>query len=162
MSFICHIHNYTEYNEEWNVFSAFNPSKRTHLEQRAANCAAPGEQSWTSCRSRDSNPQPWVTSGFKSNALSIRPRLPEQRYSTFTRGIDAWWRACLKLGADATVIVSTANHISFLLLHECDWLAPAPGYMYTDDLFGWRLHWHLQSWKVFHLCNEQRQWQFVI
>ncbi len=30
-----------------------------------------------SCRSRDSNPQPWVTSGFKSNALSIRPRLPQ-------------------------------------------------------------------------------------
>ncbi len=27
MSFICHIHNYTEYNEELNVFSAFNPSK---------------------------------------------------------------------------------------------------------------------------------------
>ncbi len=69
----CHIHNYTEYNEEWNVFSAFNPSKCTHLEQWAADCAAPGEQSWTSCRSRDSNPQPWVTSGFKSNALSIRP-----------------------------------------------------------------------------------------
>ncbi len=65
--------NYTEYNEEWNVFSAFNPSKCTHLEQWAADCAAPGEQSWTSCRSRDSNPQPWVTSGFKSNALSIRP-----------------------------------------------------------------------------------------
>ncbi len=72
MSFICHIHNYTEYNEEWNVFPAFNPS----LEQWAANYAAPGEQSWTSCQSRDSNPQPWVTSGFKSNALSIRPRLP--------------------------------------------------------------------------------------
>ncbi len=30
MSFICHIHNYTEYNEEGNVFSAFNPSKCTH------------------------------------------------------------------------------------------------------------------------------------
>ncbi len=30
----------------------------------------------TSCQRRDSNPQPWVTSGFKSNALSIRPRLP--------------------------------------------------------------------------------------
>ncbi len=26
----------------------------------------------TSSRSRDSNPQTWVTSGFKSNALSIR------------------------------------------------------------------------------------------
>ncbi len=73
MSFICHIHNYTEYNEEWNVFSAFNPSKCTHLEQWAADCAASGEQSWTFCRSRDSNPQPWVTSGFKSNALSTRP-----------------------------------------------------------------------------------------
>ncbi len=33
----------------------------------------PREQSWTSCRSQDSNPQPWVTSGFKPNALSIRP-----------------------------------------------------------------------------------------
>ncbi len=43
------------------------------LEQWAADCAAPGEQSWTSCRSRDSNPLPWVTSGFKSNALSIWP-----------------------------------------------------------------------------------------
>ncbi len=79
MSFICHIHNYTEYNEEWNVFSAFNPSKCTHLEQWAADCAVPGEQSWTSCRSRDSNPQPWVTSGFKSNALSIRPTTAHQR-----------------------------------------------------------------------------------
>ncbi len=55
------------------MFSAFNPSKCTHLEQWAADCAAPGEQSWTSCRSWDSSPQPWVTSGFKSNALSIRP-----------------------------------------------------------------------------------------
>ncbi len=69
MSFICHIHNYTEYNEEWNVFSALNPSKCTHLEQWAADCAAPGEQSWTSCQSQDSNPQPWVSLGFKSDAL---------------------------------------------------------------------------------------------
>ncbi len=80
MSFICHIHNYTEYNEEWNVFSAFNPSKCTHLEQWAADCAAPGEQSWTSCWSRDSNPQPWVTSGFKSNALSIRPTTAQMTF----------------------------------------------------------------------------------
>ncbi len=29
-AFICHIHNYTEYNQQWNVFSAFNPSKYTH------------------------------------------------------------------------------------------------------------------------------------
>ncbi len=50
----------------------------THLEQWAADCAAPREQSWTSCWSRDSNPQPWVTSGFKSNALSIRPTTARQ------------------------------------------------------------------------------------
>ncbi len=30
MSFICHIHNYTEYNEEWNVFSHLtHPSVHT-------------------------------------------------------------------------------------------------------------------------------------
>ncbi len=54
------------------MFSVFNPSKCTHLEQWAADCAAPGEQSWTSCRSRDSNPQPWVTSGFKSNDSYVK------------------------------------------------------------------------------------------
>ncbi len=99
MSFICHIHNYTEYNEEWNVFSAFNPSKCTHLEQWAADCAAPGEQSWTACRSRDSNPQPWVTSGFKSNALSIRPTTAPlgQRSFTHCRGTDICCRTSSEL-----------------------------------------------------------------
>ncbi len=86
MSFICHIHNYTECNEEWNVFSAFNPSKWS---SRQPTLQRPGS-SWgfgalpkgltsdvdTSCQSRDSNPQPWVTSGFKSNALSIRRAHP--------------------------------------------------------------------------------------
>ncbi len=54
----------------------------THLEQWAADCAAPGEQSWTSCRSQDSKPQPWVTSGFKYNALSIRPMTAAIRPTT--------------------------------------------------------------------------------
>ncbi len=48
----------------------------------------------TSCQSRNSNPQPWVISGFKSNALSIRPRL-------YSRGIDPfllrdYWKIWLK------------------------------------------------------------------
>ncbi len=90
MSFICHIHNYTEYNEEWNVFSAFNPSKHTHTRSSGQLMLRRPGSSWgvsallkgltsvvdTSCQSRDSNPQPWVTVGFKSNALSIRPQLP--------------------------------------------------------------------------------------
>ncbi len=85
MSFICHIHNYTVYNDQWNVFSAFNPSKWS---SGLLTVQRPGS-SWgfgallkgltsvmnTSCWSRDSNPQPWVTSGFKSNALSIRPNI---------------------------------------------------------------------------------------
>ncbi len=60
------------------MFSAFNPSKCTHLEQWAADCAAPGEQSWTSCQSRDSNPQPWVTSGRISSPTlyPLGQRLP--------------------------------------------------------------------------------------
>ncbi len=65
--------------------------------QWAADCAAPGEQSWTSCRSRDSNRQPWVTSGFKSNALSTRPRLPEIREGNIIlhyciTATSRWWR----------------------------------------------------------------------
>ncbi len=66
------------------MFSAFNPSKWSSGQPTLRR---PGS-SWgfgallkgltsvvdTSCRSRDSNPQPRVTPGFKSNALSIRPR----------------------------------------------------------------------------------------
>ncbi len=86
MSFICHIHNYTEYNEEWNLFSAFNPSKWSSGQstlQRPGSSLGFGALLKgltsvvdTSCQSWDSNPQPWVTLGFKSNALTIRPRLP--------------------------------------------------------------------------------------
>ncbi len=99
MSFIWHIHNYTEYNEEWNVFSAFNPSKCTHTWRSGQPTLRRPGSSWgfgslpkgltsvvdTSCQSRDSNPQLWVTSGFKSNGLSIRPRTaPMEVYLFFT------------------------------------------------------------------------------
>ncbi len=57
MSFICHIHNYTEYNEQWDVFSAFNPSK---LEQWAADCAAPREQFGVSVPCSRVSPQSWT------------------------------------------------------------------------------------------------------
>ncbi len=88
MSFICHIHNYTEYNQQWNVFSAFNPSKHTHthLEQWAADIAMPREQLGVRCLAQGSHlsrgqflPEPRfepITSGNKSNALSTSPRLP--------------------------------------------------------------------------------------
>ncbi len=71
------------------IQSIMSEMRSLHLTHPSADIAAPGN-SWgfgalpkgltsvvdTSCQSRDSNPQPWVTSGFKSNALSIRPWLP--------------------------------------------------------------------------------------
>ncbi len=117
MSFICHIHNYTDYNQLWNVFPAFGWVKcrehisllvilciivyvtniahlslififiiilqvHTHLEQWAADTAAPGEQLEVRCLAQGSHlsrgpflPEPRfepTTSGYKSNTLSIR------------------------------------------------------------------------------------------
>ncbi len=61
---------------------SFNPSKCTHLEQWAADTAAPGEQSGVRCLAQGSHlsrgkflPEPRfepTTSGYKSDALSIR------------------------------------------------------------------------------------------
>ncbi len=83
MSFICHIHNYTEYNQQWNVciISSGQLTLRRPGSSRGFGALLKGLTSVvdTSCQSRDSNPQPRVTSGFKSNALSIRPRLPSWR-----------------------------------------------------------------------------------
>ncbi len=64
------------------MFSVFNPSKCTHLEQWAADTAAPGEQSGVQCLAQGSHLsrgqflpelrfEP-TTSGYKSNARSIR------------------------------------------------------------------------------------------
>ncbi len=74
--FSCHIQNYTEYNQQWNVFSAFNTSKCTHTWSSGQPTQRRPRSSWgfgallkgltsvmdNSCRSRDSNPQPRVPS----------------------------------------------------------------------------------------------------
>ncbi len=72
--FICHIHNHTEYNQQWNVFSAFNPSiksAQTHLEQWVADTAAPGEQLGVRCLAQESH-------------LSRGQFLPEPRFKPTT------------------------------------------------------------------------------
>ncbi len=75
-SFIGHIHNYTEYNQQRNVCSAFNPSKRTHTWSSGQPTLRHPGSSWgfgallkgltsvvdNSCQSRDSNPKPRDTS----------------------------------------------------------------------------------------------------
>ncbi len=95
MRFICHIHNYTEYKQQWNVFSAFNPSKCTHLEQWAADAAAPGEQLGVRCLAQGSHLsrgqfllrfEP-TTSGYKSDALSIRPRLSPRSSKSYCHSV---------------------------------------------------------------------------
>ncbi len=86
MSFICHIHNYTVYNQQWNVFSAFNPSKCTHTWSSGQPTQRRPGSSWgfgallkgltsvedNSCQSRHSNPQPRVTS---ATLYPLEPRL---------------------------------------------------------------------------------------
>ncbi len=71
----------------------------THPSVHTWSSAAPGEQSWISCRSRDSNPQPWVTSGFKSNALSIRP--------TTARCNGGWQTDASKIRVDVNLTLTT-------------------------------------------------------
>ncbi len=104
--FICHIHNYTEYNQQWNVFSAFtqvNPSAHTWSSGQLM-LLLPGS-SWgfgallkgltsvvdNSCRSRDSNLQPWVTS---PTLYPLQLRLPLLQIKLLlynTRGGDDFW-----------------------------------------------------------------------
>ncbi len=73
--FFCHIHNYTEYNQQWNVFSAFNHPNAHTWSSGQLTLRLPGS-SWgfrallkgltsvvdNSCQSQDSNQQPRVTS----------------------------------------------------------------------------------------------------
>ncbi len=87
MSFICHIYIYTEYNQRWNTFSAFNPSKWKHTRSSGQPTLRRPGSSWGSgalfkgltsvvdnpCRSRDLNPRPRVTS---PTLYPLEPRLP--------------------------------------------------------------------------------------
>ncbi len=75
MSFICHIHNYTEYNEEWNVFSVFNPSKSTHTLGAVGrwHCGARGAVGGSVPCSRVS-PQSWTLpagAGIRTHNLGL-------------------------------------------------------------------------------------------
>ncbi len=87
MSFICHIHNYTQYKQQWNVFSTFALYKYTHTWSSGQPTLRRPGSSWgfsallkgltsvvdNSCWSRDSNPQPRVTS---LTLYPLEPRLP--------------------------------------------------------------------------------------
>ncbi len=88
-SYLCSFYKYKQIKLRWALFVTYTIIQSImrsemcslHLTHPSAHTwssgqptmQSPGEQSWTFCRSRDSNPQPWVTSGFKSNALSTRP-----------------------------------------------------------------------------------------
>ncbi len=93
--FICHIHNYTEYNQEWNVFSAFNPSKYTHTwssgqsgEQLEVRCLAQGSHLSRGQFLLEPRFKP-TTLAYKSNVISIRPRLPTagEKYAQIKPGL---------------------------------------------------------------------------
>lgn len=68
---------------------------------------------------------------FLSYGCAVFPR----KLTLYSHGASVWMfdrRVFLKLGADATVIVTTANHITFLyyMLHEHIWQASALGYLH--------------------------------
>ncbi len=91
------------------MFSAFNPFKCTYT----WSSGQPTVQ-----RGRDSNPQPWVTSGFKSNAQSTRPRLPGSLHLTHPKRIRTWSSGQSLYGARGAVMgsvpCSRALHSQFL------------------------------------------------
>ncbi len=102
----------------------------------------------TSCQSWDSNPQPWVTLGFKSNALSIRPRLPPKK-SAFSNKINVpfEWQMEILCSVHAvfthnwTKLTQAKNHNGFKWLNFIFWvLALCPFQLYRDI-------WH---WTVLH------------
>ncbi len=54
-------------------------------------------------------------------------------------GVNAWRRACLKCGADATFHSYNNQSHTSLVLHELDWVFA------WGDLIGWCLRWRLKS-----------------
>ncbi len=62
----------TEYNQQWNVFSAFNPSKCTHI--WSSGLAEAGSSWGFGALLKGLTSVVDNSSGYKSNALSIRDR----------------------------------------------------------------------------------------
>ncbi len=134
MSFICHIHNYTEYNQQWNVFSAFNPSKTTHT--LGGSHLSRGQFL----------PEPRfepTTSGYKSDALSIRAMTahshdqnPPWLWPKIQHDCDpksqSWWSYSLSLSLSLALSLSLSND-TFTIIHRDPGNALAP-------LTGWGLH----------------------
>ncbi len=84
---------------------------------------------------------------------SQRNNWPSYINGAFIWGIsvDAWQRAYLKLGADATIIVTTTNHITFPVLHKRNWLVSVLGYLqiwlaYLKAI--WLADACVETWKV--------------
>ncbi len=72
--FNCHIHNNTAYNQQWNVFSAFNPSKCAHTPGAVGSqrCGAPRAVGGSVPCSRVS-PQSWtIPAGAKIRTHNLR------------------------------------------------------------------------------------------
>ncbi len=145
MSFICHIHNYTEYNQQWNVFSAFNHSKCTHTHTHTWSSEQPTLRrpgsSWgfgallkgltsvvdDSCQSRDSNSQPRVTSQM---LYPLEPRLPRH----------------------IRCVPWELNPQPFALLTQCSTTEP------QEHIFWRMLVTNLFWWPLTSICIDRKHW----
>ncbi len=127
-------------------------------------CSRVSPQSWTSRQSRDLNSQPWVTSGFKSNALSIRPRLPlhttvwllHTRDSlTVTHKHTTVWLLHTRGVSDCYTqthysVTVTHKHTTAWLLHTNNYSVTVThtrqSYCYKQTTTVWLLHTHETVW----------------
>ncbi len=81
--------------------------------------------------------------------LNVEARYSCSRPIHTWRHCHAWWRECLKLGAEATIIVTTQSH-TFLVLHEWDWLASVLGYFHKAI---WLADACVGAWKVWQFSS---------
>ncbi len=92
MSFICHIHNYTEYNQQWNVFSAFNPSKCTHTRSSGQPILRRPGNSWGFSALLKVSPQSHQGCGFeiRTNNLGL-PRVSNSTHYPLGHDCQCFW-----------------------------------------------------------------------
>ncbi len=128
--FICHIHSYREYNQQWNVCSAFNPSKSTHT--------------WSSGHTHTH--KPGAVDTYTPGAVDTHL---EQRTHTHTH-------THTHTGAVGTHTPHTHHTEQWAHTHLEQWAHTTHTHTHTH-LEQWaHTHTHLEQWKHTHTWSSER------
>ncbi len=105
--------SHTQYNQQWNVFSAFNPSKCTHTwSSGQPTAAAPGEQLEVQCLAQGSH-------------LGRGQFLPEPRFEPTTSGLQV--QCSIPLGHWLYTVSYCHTHMLYIIMF----------YLNLFDIFFW-------------------------